>query len=150
MQPTLAPSPARLDAPLSADELRALALACGADDAGAVALARPELAGERVHAESALPGARALLSFVVRMNREPIRSPARSVANHEFHRSADEVGEVGRRIVRALEERGVRALDPAMGFPMEMDRYPGRTWVIAHKTVAVAAGLGAKIGRAHV
>jgi NAD-dependent dihydropyrimidine dehydrogenase PreA subunit len=53
------------------------------------------------------------------------------------------VGLVGRRIVRALEERGLRALDPSLGFPMEMDRYPGRTWVIAHKTVAVAAGLGA-------
>ena len=29
-----------------------------------------------------------------------------------------------------------------MGFPMEMDRFPGRIWVVSHKTVAVAAGLG--------
>lgn len=29
-----------------------------------------------------------------------------------------------------------------MGFPMEMDHFPGRIWVISHKTVAVAAGLG--------
>ena len=29
-----------------------------------------------------------------------------------------------------------------MGFPMEMDRFPGKIWVVAHKPVAVAAGLG--------
>ena len=28
-----------------------------------------------------------------------------------------------------------------MAFPMEMDRFPGRAWVISHKTVAVAAQL---------
>ena len=29
-----------------------------------------------------------------------------------------------------------------MGFPMEMDRYPGKAWVVSHKPIAVAAGLG--------
>jgi NAD-dependent dihydropyrimidine dehydrogenase PreA subunit len=29
-----------------------------------------------------------------------------------------------------------------MGFPMEMDRFPGKIWVVSHKPVAVAAGLG--------
>ena len=29
-----------------------------------------------------------------------------------------------------------------MGFPMEMDRFPGKIWVVSHKRVAVAAGLG--------
>jgi len=29
-----------------------------------------------------------------------------------------------------------------MGFPMEMDRFPGKVWVVSHKPVAVAAGLG--------
>jgi Fe-S-cluster-containing hydrogenase component 2 len=33
-------------------------------------------------------------------------------------------------------------MNPAMGFPMEMDRFPGKAWVVAHKPVAVAAGLG--------
>jgi NAD-dependent dihydropyrimidine dehydrogenase PreA subunit len=36
----------------------------------------------------------------------------------------------------------VRAINPAMGFPMEMDRFPGKIWVVSHKKVAVAAGLG--------
>jgi NAD-dependent dihydropyrimidine dehydrogenase PreA subunit len=29
-----------------------------------------------------------------------------------------------------------------MGFPMEMGRFPGKVWVVSHKPVAVAAGLG--------
>ena len=92
---------------------------------------------------SAFPPTQMLLSFVCRMNREPIRSPARSVANLEFHHTGDHVNEVARRVVAALEERGVRALNPAMGFPMEMDRFPGgKLWVVSHKPVAVAAGLG--------
>ncbi len=122
--------------------LRQIAIEAGADDAGVVELARPALASERTHADEALPGARALLGFVVRLNREPIRTPARSVSNLEFHHGGDRINEIGRAIVSRLERDGVRALNPSMGFPMEMDRFPGRLWVIAHKVVAVQAGLG--------
>jgi Fe-S-cluster-containing hydrogenase component 2 len=31
---------------------------------------------------------------------------------------------------------------PGASFPMEMDQFPGKVWVISHKPVAVAAGLG--------
>lgn len=72
----------------------------------------------------------------------PSGAPARSVANLEFHDTGDQVNEVARKIVAALEWQGVRALNPAMGFPMEMDRFPGKLWVVSHKPVAVAAGLG--------
>ena len=41
-----------------------------------------------------------------------------------------------------LEAIGVRAISPSMGFPMEMDNFPRKTWVVGHKPVAVAAGLG--------
>ena len=83
-----------------------------------------------------------MLAVVCRMNREPIRSVARSVANAEFHHAGDHVNEVSRAIVSALEPMGVRAVNPTMGFPMEMDRFPGKIWVVGHKPVAVAAGLG--------
>ncbi len=33
-------------------------------------------------------------------------------------------------------------MNPPMGFPMEADRWPNRMWVVSHKPVAVAAGLG--------
>lgn len=79
---------------------------------------------------------------MVRMNRTSIRSPARSIANLEFHHTTDETEEVARRIVAQLECHGVAALNPSVGFPMEMSRWSGKTWVVSHKPVAVAAGLG--------
>ena len=44
--------------------------------------------------------------------------------------------------MRQLQDAGYRALNPSATFPMEMDNFPGRIWVVAHKPVAVAAGLG--------
>jgi ferredoxin len=76
------------------------------------------------------------------MNHENIRSPARSVANLEFHHTGEHMNEVARRIVASLAQQGVRALNPAVGFPMEMERFPGQVWVVSHKPIAVAAGLG--------
>jgi ferredoxin len=123
-------------------EVRALALAAGADDASIVSLDHPDLAEERAHAERALPGARSLVAIVLRMHVDDVRSPERSIANREFHRTGHDTDEVARRIAVALSERGYPSINPSMAFPMEMDRFPGRTWVIAHKTVAVAAQLG--------
>jgi len=129
--------------PIDAGWLRELALRSGADDVAAVPLDHPDLAGEREHVLRALPGTRSLISLVVRMNRDNVRSPERSVANQEFHQSGEIINAAARRIVRALQDAGYRAVNPSATFPMEMDRYPGRIWVVAHKTVAVAAGLGA-------
>ncbi len=137
-----APEPAN-PPELEAGWLRAFCLEAGADDVGFVSLDRAEIADQRDDILAAFPATRTLISLVYRMNREPIRSPARSVANLEFHRSGEEVDEVARRIVRELEGRGIRALNPAMAFPMEAQRFPDRKmWVVGHKPVAVAAGLG--------
>src|SRR4051794_25334256 len=133
-----APAPQRLDA----DRLRQLCLDAGADDVGFVAIDRPELDDQRAEIVGLYPWVKGLISVVCRMNREPIRSPARSVANLEFHHTGDRTNEVAHAIVAALEAEGLRATNPAMGFPMEMDRYPGKTWVVSHKPIAVAAGLG--------
>jgi NAD-dependent dihydropyrimidine dehydrogenase PreA subunit len=127
---------------LDAGWLRRLCLDAGADDVGFVAIGRPELDDQRAEILGLYPWTRSLVAIVCTMNREPIRSPARSVANLEFHHAGDRVNDVARAVVSALEAEGVRAVNPAMGFPMEMDRYPGKTWVVAHKPVAVAAGLG--------
>jgi Fe-S-cluster-containing hydrogenase component 2 len=135
----LAPSPRSR---LSAEELRAICLEAGADDVGFVRIDRSELDGQRDDILAAFPDTQTLVSIVLRMNREPIRTPARSIANLEFHHVGEDVDEVGRRIVSALGERGLRALNPAMAFPMEMHKWPEKMWVVAHKPVAVAAGLG--------
>jgi Fe-S-cluster-containing hydrogenase component 2 len=135
--------PSRVGPPaVEAEELMALGLTCGADDAGAISIDHPDIADQRAEILAFFPAARTLLALVCKMNREPIRSPARSVANLEFHGTGDRVNEVAHRVVASLESRGVRAVNPAMGFPMEMDRWPGRTWLISHKPVAIAAGLG--------
>ncbi len=127
---------------LDAASLKQLALDAGADDVGLVGMDNPAIDDQRDDILKAFPPTKTLVSFVARMNREPIRSPARSVANLEFHHTGEEVNEIGRKIVRALEGQGIKALNPAMGFPMEMDKFPGKIWVVSHKPVAVAAGLG--------
>ncbi len=127
---------------LDAESLRQACLRAGADDVGFVALEREELDGERQDILNAFPRARTLISFVVSMNRAAIRSPMRSIANLEFHHAGDETNDIARRIVDTLHTAGAEGLNPAMGFPMEMDRFPGKIWVVSHKLVAQAAGLG--------
>jgi putative sterol carrier protein/ferredoxin len=130
------------DEPLDAGWLKQQVLDAGADDVGIVEIGRPALDDQRQDILKAFPHAKTLISFVVRMNREAIRTPARSVSNAEFHHSGEEVNHIARTVVQRLDERGIRAMNPAMGFPMEMDRFPGKVWVVSHKPVAVAAGLG--------
>lgn len=127
---------------LNAELLRKLCLDTGADDVGFVELGRSALSDQRDDILHLFPQTKSFISFVVRMNREPIRSPARSIANLEFHHAGDRVNDIARTIVEALEARRVRALNPLMGFPMEMDRFPGKIWMISHKPIAVEAGLG--------
>jgi epoxyqueuosine reductase QueG len=128
--------------PVDFDTLRNLCLECGADDAGVVSIDRPELDDQRADILKFAPWTKTLVAFVCRMNREPVRSPARSVANLEFHHTTDHTNEVAHRFVAALEARGIRAINPSVGFPMEMENFPGKIWVVSHKPVAVAAGLG--------
>jgi ferredoxin len=130
------------DGKLDADWLRQLCRDFGADDVGLVEISRATLDDQRDDILRYFPAAKTLISFVCRMNREPIRNVARSVANLEFHHSGDHVNEVARKIVAALERKGVAAVNPAMGFPMEMDRFPEKIWVVSHKPAAVAAGMG--------
>jgi hypothetical protein len=125
--------------PLNAAELKELALRCGANDAGLVEIERPALDDQRDYIRQVFAPTRTLLSFIVRMNREPVRSPVRSVANQEFHSVYDCVNETARNIVRELEKEGVQASNAVAAFPMEA-HLSGRAWTVAHKPVAVAAG----------
>jgi ferredoxin len=110
---------------LDAAWLRQLCLDAGADDVGFVESDRPEIADQKAEIESVFPHTKTLISFVCRMNRENIRTPARSISNLEFHHTTDGAINGG-----------------AAGFPMEADRWGSKMWVISHKPVAVAAGLG--------
>jgi epoxyqueuosine reductase QueG len=127
---------------LTAEALNAMARRLGADDSGVVSIDHPLLAEDRPYITRAFPAARSLVVLLERMHREPIRSPSRSVANKEFHSAGEEVDRTARAIVRELEDQGIRALNPAMAFPMELDRFPERGWIISYKRAAEAAGLG--------
>src|SRR5499433_1732828 len=74
--------------------LRQLAAQCGAHDSGLVDLGRAGLDPQRDEILRNYPWTRSLLSFVVRMAREPVRGAPRSVANLEFHRAGHEVHEI--------------------------------------------------------
>ena len=133
------PSAATLDAAA----LRQMALDCGAADAGVVEISRPGLDPQRGEILRNYPWTRTLVSFVVRMAREPLRGAPRSVANLEFHRAGHEIDHIGAEIVARLEARGIRAVNPSMGFPMEMYQTPSYApWIVSHKPIAVEAGLG--------
>jgi hypothetical protein len=88
---------------IDADWLRSICLAAGADDVAFASVGDPELASEVPHVEQALSGTRSYISLVVKMNRENVRSTARSVANQEFHRSGEILNEAAREITRILE-----------------------------------------------
>lgn len=130
------------DGRLRATALREMCLALGADDVGFVSIDRAEIAPERDGILEAFPATRSLIAFVARMRRDNIRSPLRSLANLEFHAVNDQVTETSQRIVDTLTDAGARAVHTAMGFPMEASRWPGKIWVLSHKVVAEAAGLG--------
>jgi len=128
---------------MDAASLHRLAFECGADDAGLVEITRPGLEPQRDEILRNYTWTKTLLSFVVRMAREPLRGAPRSVANLEFHRAGQKVDEIGANIVAKLEAHGIRAVNPSMGFPMEMYQHPGHAiWVVSHKPIAVEAGLG--------
>src|SRR4026208_2636062 len=87
--------------PLDAQWLKQLVLDAGADAVGFVEIGRPALDDQRDDILKAFPHTKTLISFVVRMNREAIRTPARSVSNLEFPHSRGGGNDVGRRGGRA-------------------------------------------------
>jgi Fe-S-cluster-containing hydrogenase component 2 len=127
---------------LNSVALRTLCIEAGADDVGFVEIDRATIADQYAEILDTFAPTKTLVSFVCRMNKEDVRTPVRSIANLEFHANYDHANEVARNIVKALAQIGVRAVNPASAFPMEMDRFPGKVWVVSHKPVAVAAGLG--------
>lgn len=128
---------------LDIEWLRKVCLDAGADDAGFIETDNLDLGDEKERILQCWPHTKSIISIVIRMNRDNIRNAARSLANNEFHHSGNDTNEVSRKIVRRLEEKGIRAVNVTMGFPMEIQNFgERRPWVVSHKLVAVAAGLG--------
>src|SRR5947207_14708451 len=117
-------SEARTDQILDAAWLRKLCLDAGADDVGFIERERPEIADQKAEIDNVFPRTRTLISVVCRMNRENIRTSARSICNLEFHQTTDETNEVACRIVTALQEVGISGVSGGVvGFCMGVDRW---------------------------
>ncbi|MBR0799345.1 4Fe-4S binding protein [Bradyrhizobium jicamae] len=128
------------EAAVSAEFLKQIARECGADDVGIIEIERAAIAPQLDYIRKVYGRTRSLLAIVCHMNREPVRSPSRSVANEEFHGTYDHVNETARAIVRALDEHGIPSCNSVAAFPMEMDL--PRIMMVQHKPIAVEAGLG--------
>lgn len=128
---------------LCAEEIKQVLLDLGAADVGFVEIDRPELANQKEKILGLYPRTRSIVSFVIRMNRESVRSTARSLANSAFHKAHLTADEIGLEAAQIFEDAGIGALNVNMGFPMEVANFGTRQiWTVSHKPIAVAAGLG--------
>jgi len=128
---------------VSAEWLRRLCLEAGADDVGFVEIGRDSLGMENANARRLFPDVKALISLVGISNRDAIRSISRATANSAWHRTGEKIETAADRICDQLAAAGIRGITTNMGFPMDLQAPPGEvSWAIAHKTVAVEAGMG--------
>lgn len=130
------------NSPLEAEQIKQMAKAAGADDCGIADIKAPQLANDLPDILSIFPDAKSMISIVARLNRENIRCRSRSVSDHEFRCGFERANQVTAKISADLCHKGVRALAPSAGFPMDTAKWPGKMWHISHKTAAVAAGIG--------
>jgi epoxyqueuosine reductase QueG len=126
----------------AAAAVKKMCLEAGADDVGVVDMDRESLEREREGILYVYPLTRSIISIIVVNNRENIQSPARYVANEEFHHTGDKISSMAREILRRLNQWGIRGVVVNKGWPMALDRYPGKIWDVSHKIMAVEAGLG--------
>lgn len=128
--------------PFPAEEIRQICLEADADAMGFVELNRPELAPERQSLLHLYPGTQTIISLSRAMNRENIQSPVRPLYNGEMRRVEEDLGRICGEILRQLNARDLRGVILNPAFPMDQNRWPGKTWDVSHKTMAVEAGLG--------
>ncbi len=127
---------------IQAEWVKQVVFDAGADDVGIVEIDRQELEDQREDILRAYPKTKALISMVVRLNPENVRSLSRSASDLEFIHGFDAVDNCSQKVVRVFREQGIGAMNTASGFPMDLDLWPGKMWPVSHKSVAEAAGMG--------
>jgi len=133
----------RIAKTLNYDTLRQICLDAGAADVGFVEIDRPELGDESANARRVFSRTRTMIAIIGVSNPEAIRSVSRATANIAWHASHTSLDEAADTIITELAGQGVGAVTTAVGFPMEPRPEPGSPiWEMAHKVVAVEAGLG--------
>ena len=101
---------ATLQNQISSDVLRKVCLDEGVDDVGFVEIERPALGAVKEEVLALYPKTKTIISICIRTNPENIQGTSRSLANEEFHKTYDELSIHARKIVRRLNEIGIRAV----------------------------------------
>ncbi|MDD2902715.1 MAG: 4Fe-4S ferredoxin [Syntrophales bacterium] len=122
--------------------IRQICLEAGADEVGFVEIDRPELAQERQGILENYPATQTIISLSRALNRENVQSPARPLYNGEVRRTEEDLSRISGEIMRHLNSQDIRGVILNPAFPMDMNRWPGKTWDVSHKTMAVEAGIG--------
>lgn len=133
-----------LQSQVSSDVLRKICLDEGVDDVGFVEINRKALGSVKEEVLALYPKTKTIISICIRTNPENVQGTSRSLANEEFHKTYDELSIHARKIVRRLNEIGIRAVSCHPTFPMDTDRWAGKIWEISHKPIAEQAGIGKK------
>jgi epoxyqueuosine reductase QueG len=134
--------PPKPSAVLESAQLKKMALAAGADDAGLIDLARNAMADYRQDLLDAMPDTQSIMTLVFRVNQNHLKSLAHSVADYEFKQVWTDANHIARQLVIQFEHIGIKALNMPAGFPYEATRWPGKMWLTCDKMFAVEAGLG--------
>jgi epoxyqueuosine reductase QueG len=135
-------NPPKPPAILESAQLKKMALAAGADDAGLIDLARDAIADYRQDLLDAMPNTQSVMTLVFRVNQNHLKSLAHSVADYEFKQVWTDANHITRQLVIQLQQIGIKALNMPAGFPYEATRWPGKMWLTCDKVFAVEAGLG--------
>lgn len=122
--------------------IRQICIEAGVDEVGFVEIDRPELAQERQGILENYPATQTIISLSRALNRENVQSPARSLYNGEVRRIEEDLSRISGEIMRHLNSQDIRGVILNPAFPMDMNRWPGKTWDVSHKTMAVEAGIG--------
>lgn len=127
---------------LETQQLRNLCLQSGAADARFIEVDRPAIEKQKKEIVEALPTTKTIASLAFRLNREALRTPYHSLTSLEFRQTWDHANRSARDLVTSLQEMGISALNLSAGFPYEPERWPGPTFFVSDKPIAVEAGIG--------
>ncbi len=127
---------------LNSEDIRDWCLKNGEDDVGFVEIDRAALSVQKGGIFEAFPRTRSIISLAFRLNREPLRTSCHSLTSLEFSHVWEHANSSARQVVKHLQTMGVAALNLSAGFPYEVDRWPGNTFIASDKPIAVEAGLG--------
>jgi epoxyqueuosine reductase QueG len=125
-----------------AEVIRQICLEAGADEVGLVEIGRPELAQERQGILQLYPATQTIISLSRAMNRENVQSLARPLYNSVVRGTEEELFRISGEIMRHLNGQDIRGVILNPAFPMDMNRWPDKTWDVSHKTMAVESGIG--------